>query len=96
MLFRSDWLRREGTARDLVRALNDLRKATGLEIADRISLTLRAEGPVGAAIDEHGDTIAAEVLATSWSLEAGAAEPADGWHVLDLDDGAAAARITRA
>ena len=58
-----DALRREGLARDLVRALNDLRKATGLEIADRISLRLRAEGAVAQAIAEYGTRIAEEVLA---------------------------------
>lgn len=88
-----DALRREGTARDLVRALNDLRKATGLEIADRIALTMRAEGAVGAAIAEHGATIATEVLATRWTLEEAPATPAAGWHTLDLDDGPVAARI---
>jgi isoleucyl-tRNA synthetase len=91
-----DALRREGVARDLVRALNDLRKATGLEIADRITLTLRADGPVAAAIAEHGATIAGEVLATGWELEEAPAAEADGWHLLTLDDGAAAARITKA
>ncbi|MFM8971203.1 MAG: class I tRNA ligase family protein, partial [Actinomycetota bacterium] len=88
-----DGLRRERTARDLVRALNDLRKATGLEIADRIALTLRADGAVGAAVAEHAATIAGEVLAERWTVEDGAALPAEGWHLLDLDDGPVAARI---
>jgi isoleucyl-tRNA synthetase len=79
-----------------VRALNDLRKATGLEIADRITLALRADGPVGAAITEHGATIAAEVLATSWTIDDAPAAEADGWRLLTLDDGAVAARIERA
>jgi isoleucyl-tRNA synthetase len=91
-----DALRREGTARDLVRALNDLRKATGLEIADRITVTLRAEGSVATAIAEHGATIANEVLATAWTLDEAPAAEADGWHLLTLDDGTAAARIERA
>jgi isoleucyl-tRNA synthetase len=91
-----DALRREGTARDLVRALNDLRKAIGLEIADRIALTLRADGPVGAAVTEHAATIAAEVLASHWTVETTPAAPSEGWHVLALDDGPVAARIERA
>ncbi len=61
----TDALRREGTARELVRALNDLRKETGLAIADRIVVRLRGPVAVQTAIDEHGPWIAAEVLATS-------------------------------
>ena len=35
-----DELRAEGIARDLIRLLNDQRKATGLEIADRVRVRL--------------------------------------------------------
>ena len=62
-----DELRSEGLARDVVRALNDHRKAIGLEIADRIELVLGATGPLFAAIQTHGDSIATEVLAVAWS-----------------------------
>ncbi|MFM7271597.1 MAG: isoleucine--tRNA ligase [Actinomycetes bacterium] len=88
-----DALRREGLARDLVRALNDLRKATGLEIADRIDLRMRAEGAVALAVREHGDRIAEEVLAPSWDLEEGAPTGAGGWQVLATDLGEVAVRI---
>ena len=40
-------LRREGLARDLVRAVQDLRKAAGLEVADRIELAVKADGEAG-------------------------------------------------
>ncbi|HVW31363.1 MAG TPA: DUF5915 domain-containing protein, partial [Acidimicrobiia bacterium] len=59
-------LRLEGLARELARAVNDHRKATGLEIADRIRVRLWAEGPVGEAAERHGDWIAGEVLAVDW------------------------------
>jgi isoleucyl-tRNA synthetase len=59
-----DALRREGLAREVVRAVNDQRKAQGYEIADRIHLTLAAEAELGEAIAEHHDWIAGEVLAT--------------------------------
>jgi isoleucyl-tRNA synthetase len=67
-------LRAEGLAREVVRAINDLRKREDLDLADRIELTIGAEGPIGAAIDRHAGWIAGEVLATA--LERG--EPADG------------------
>jgi isoleucyl-tRNA synthetase len=65
-------LRAEGTARELVRALNDLRKEVGLEIADRIELCIDARGDaaVDRALADHRDWIAGEVLATSFEVTA--------------------------
>ncbi|MGZ4760073.1 MAG: DUF5915 domain-containing protein, partial [Acidimicrobiales bacterium] len=58
-----DGLRREGQARELVRALNDRRKELGFAIADRVSITIGAPDKLQAAIDAHRDWIAGEVLA---------------------------------
>ena len=44
-----DDLRQEGTARELVRAVNDLRKSVGLELSDRITLVVG-----GADVDDRG------------------------------------------
>ena len=66
-----DALRAEGTARELVRALNDARKATGLAIADRIRVTLDVDDAFRAVVDAHRDTIATEVLATEISYGPG-------------------------
>ena len=63
-----DDLRREGTARELVRALNDLRKAEGLAIADRVRATLAAGPAVRAAVDAHRDWVAGEILASELVL----------------------------
>jgi isoleucyl-tRNA synthetase len=57
-------LRLEGLARDLVRAVQDLRKAAGLAVADRIELAVKAEGEVAAAVDAHRDYLLGETLAT--------------------------------
>jgi isoleucyl-tRNA synthetase len=59
-----DELRAEGIARELVRGINDLRKRRDLDLADRITLRVDASGDVAAAVEAHGDWIAAEVLAT--------------------------------
>ena len=45
-----DELRLEGIARELVRAINDHRKAIGFELADRIRVELRATGAVFNAV----------------------------------------------
>jgi isoleucyl-tRNA synthetase len=60
----TDDLRAEGTARELVRALNDLRKEVGLDIADRVRVRIGARAEVRSAIDAPGPWIASEVLAT--------------------------------
>ena len=56
-------LRLEGIARELVRVLQDARKAAGLEISDRIVAGVRSEGDVAGAFEAHRDMIAGEVLA---------------------------------
>jgi isoleucyl-tRNA synthetase len=67
-----DELRLEGLARELARAVNDHRKASGLAIADRIRVRLwgdeEAAGPIIEAAKRHGDWIAGEVLAVDWQV----------------------------
>ena len=58
-----DDLRSEGMARELVRALNDVRKQVGLAIADRITVTLATDTELAAVMKTHHVDIATEVLA---------------------------------
>ncbi len=58
-------LRREGLARDLVRAVQDLRKAAGLAVDDRTELAVKAEGEVAEAVAAHRDYLLGETLATA-------------------------------
>jgi isoleucyl-tRNA synthetase len=58
-------LRLEGLARDLVRAVQDLRKAAGLAVDDRIELAVKADGQVAHAVEAHRDYLLGETLATS-------------------------------
>jgi isoleucyl-tRNA synthetase len=78
----NDSLRAEGLAREVVRSLNDLRKSTGLAIADRITVSVMAQGRLAQAIHDHHDWISTEVLATSLDL---VSEMPDHAHVLDVD-----------
>ncbi len=59
----------EGLAREVIRVLNDRRKANGLEISDRIRAWLRTDGDLSEAVARHRDWIAREVLAVELSLE---------------------------
>ena len=61
-----DALRREGLARELVRAVQDARKQAGLEVADRIVLFVEGDAAVMAALAEHRDYLMSETLATAW------------------------------
>ncbi|KAB1662091.1 isoleucine--tRNA ligase [Pseudoclavibacter sp. CFCC 13796] len=54
----------EGLARDTVRQVQQARRAAGLEISDRIHLTLGGDEAVRAALEANRDLIAAETLAT--------------------------------
>lgn len=60
-----DALRAEGYARDLVREVQDARKAAGLNVSDRIELTLSVPAEQVAAVEAHRDLIAAETLSVS-------------------------------
>ncbi|MBA2552519.1 MAG: isoleucine--tRNA ligase [Geodermatophilaceae bacterium] len=60
-------LRRAGLAREVVRAVQEARKGSGLSITDRIALWWMADGEAAAALAEHADTVAGEVLATSYT-----------------------------
>ncbi|MEL6389207.1 MAG: isoleucine--tRNA ligase [Bacteroidota bacterium] len=56
-------MRREGIANELVNRIQNLRKANGLEVTDRISVTISEHPEVQQSLGEFGDRIAAEVLA---------------------------------
>lgn len=66
-----------GLARDAIRFVQETRKATGLEVSDRIQLQWAAAGDLAQAIGTHRQLIADEVLATS--MEAGV--QGDDWAV---------------
>jgi isoleucyl-tRNA synthetase len=60
-----DELIREGLAREAVRAIQNARKAAGLNVEDRIALTLGGDEDLLDAIRAHEAYVAGEVLATS-------------------------------
>ncbi|GAB2986422.1 isoleucine--tRNA ligase [Nocardioides montaniterrae] len=78
-------LAEEGLARDLVRAIQQERKDTGLEVTDRISLTIAGSEAVAAAATTHQTLIATETLATSYAVS-----PTVDGTTVDLGDGQAA------
>jgi len=72
-------LRREGIAREVVRLIQDARKAAGLDVTDRIEVGIAPGGELAGAIREHRGTIAAETLAS----EVHDGPIGDGGHTVD-------------
>ncbi|MDH6216382.1 isoleucine--tRNA ligase [Streptomyces pseudovenezuelae] len=61
-------LRQAGLARDAIRLIQEARKNSGLDVADRIALRWTSTDPaVIAALSEHAGLIADEVLATDFA-----------------------------
>ena len=77
----TDALVEEGIARELVNRIQNLRKTSGLEITDRITIEIERRDEIAAAVEHCREYIASQVLATSLTLVDKVAEP----QVLDMD-----------
>ena len=64
----TDELRNEGMARELVNRIQNIRKKSGLEITDRITVTIEPKEPAAKAIEAFGDYVARQVLADSITI----------------------------
>src|SRR6185437_2944778 len=58
----------EGLARDVIRAVQQARRTAGLDVADRIRLTIAGTPAAQAAMRAHSELIARETLATELAL----------------------------
>ena len=65
----TDELIEEGIARELINRIQNLRKSSGLEITDRINVTIEDCEPLRNAVLHCKDYIASQVLATSLTLD---------------------------
>ena len=77
----TDELIEEGLARELINRIQNLRKSSGLEITDRISIVLEDREEIHNAVLHCSDYIASQVLATSIQLQA----QAEGDQHLEMD-----------
>jgi isoleucyl-tRNA synthetase len=66
----TDELRAEGLCREVVNRVQNLRKKSGLEVADRIVLNIAGDAAVVAAVERFAERIAAETLATRVASDA--------------------------
>jgi isoleucyl-tRNA synthetase len=72
-----DALRREGLAREVVHAVQGARKDSGLNVEDRIALTLGGDGELIDAARAHEDYVARETLATSVTYDGAVGSPVE-------------------
>ena len=72
-------LEAEGWAKDRIRELQDLRKSSGLEVSDRITVVMAVPAERAGWARAHRDLIAGEILATAFEF----GEPADGVEIGD-------------
>ena len=75
-------LRKEGIARELVNRIQNIRKASGFEITDKIKITISKNAQTDDAVNEYKDYICNQVLGTSLVL----ADSVDSGTELNLDD----------
>lgn len=75
-------LEAEGWAADVIRGLQDARKASGFEVSDRIAAVLSVPEEKKAWAERHADHIAGEVLATDFQVTTEALDGADVHEVV--------------
>ena len=85
----TDELRNEGMARELVNRIQNIRKKSGLEITDRILVSIEPNEASTNAVKAFGDYISRQVLANELTLE-----PNDG-QTVDFDDFTLNIKITK-
>lgn len=78
----NDDLESEGWAKDRIREIQDARRAAGLEVSDRVSLTMGVPEKLRTWAERHRDLISGEVLAVDLTITT----PEQGGE-LDLGDG---------
>ena len=65
----TDELRKEGLARELINRIQNLRKDSGLEITDRINVTIQPNEAMEQAVEAYGEYVCNQVLADSISFK---------------------------
>ena len=72
----TDELKQEGIARELVNRIQNMRKSGGLEITDKICVTIEKNDETDKAVEVYGEYIAKQVLANSITVSENISENA--------------------
>jgi isoleucyl-tRNA synthetase len=85
-------LRKEGVARELVNRIQNIRKSSGLEITDKIRITLSKDEHINEAVAQYSSYICNQVLAVQLDLVDAVPEGIE----LDMDDYKLTVSVTKA
>ena len=88
----TDELRKEGTARELVNRIQNLRKDGGFEVVDRVRIQVEARKEVQEALAAFGEYICQQTLAVEIRCE----QQLEGAQQVEWEDGTLAIRVERA
>jgi isoleucyl-tRNA synthetase len=64
----TDELKQEGIARELINRIQNLRKDSGLEVTDKITIEIKKHNNINDAIVKHSDYISSQTLARDIKL----------------------------
>ena len=78
----TDELKLEGTARELINRIQNLRKDSGFDVTDKISIALQKHPETDMAVTVHKDYIMSQVLGVSLEI----VEKIEGGIDVDMDD----------
>jgi isoleucyl-tRNA synthetase len=84
----------EGTARDVVRVVQQARRDAGLAVSDRIRLTVGADGAVADAVRAHAGFVAAETLAVDLAVLPAASVAEAGGEAHPVGDAAVSVALS--
>ena len=65
----TDELKQEGMAREIINRVQNLRKESGMEITDRVRITMTPQNDIRQAVESFGEYIKTQVLADSIELQ---------------------------
>ncbi|ARN72395.1 isoleucine--tRNA ligase [Nonlabens tegetincola] len=84
-------LKQEGISRELVNRIQNIRKDSGLEVTDRITITMQSHPEMDAAVEKNAQYIKDETLANDLTIT----QSVDNGTIIEFDDIATAIQITK-
>ena len=91
-------LRAEGTARELVNRIQNIRKDSGFDVTDKVAVTICAEGDdlaqIRESLESFGDYLASQTLAVSVDTVSLASAP-EGAAEVEWNDGSIRIKVTK-
>ena len=80
----SDELRKEGIAREFINRIQNIRKDSGFDVTDKITVKIQPNGLTDGAVTGYADYIASQTLATSVTIDTTLTEASA--QKVELDD----------